>query len=112
MRLAGAGDREAAGRLPTAAWVGKLRWEGRASRQPLSCRLVFLLGRVASRCRPSCRGRATGPGAIALVDRLVVALAGRQQVVQDLEPAVGEGADRLEVAFAGGALLIVEGAGP
>jgi len=31
--------------------------------------------------------------------------------MQDLQPAVGEGADRLEVALAGGALLVVEGAG-
>src|SRR5215212_6522682 len=111
MRGCWCGETGAAGRLPTAAWVGTLGWEGRASRRPEGCRLVFLLGE-GPQVGGSGRGRSGCPGAIALMDGLVVALAGRQQVMQNLQPAVGEGADRLEVALAGGALRVVEGAGP
>src|SRR4051794_11931414 len=91
-------------------WYAEVGRKGEQAASGLSAR--FSVGEGTSWCRPSGRGRAASPGAIALMDLLVVALAGRQQVMQDLQPAVGEGTDRLEVAFAGGALRIVEGAGP
>ena len=62
--------------------------------------------------RRSRHGGGTGLGAIALVDVLVVALAGGEQVVQDLQPAVGEAAEGREWVLPACAVLVVVGAGP
>ena len=43
---------------------------------------------------------------------LVVVLASEQEVVEDLEPAIGECAQRLVVRFAVGAPAVVEGPAP
>lgn len=72
-------------------------------------RLVFLVG---ARAATSGGGVGGGAGAVPLMDGLVVALTGRQQVVENPEPVVGKGAQGGEVGLAGPAMLVVEGAGP
>src|SRR5215211_6390073 len=91
---------------PASARRGKLRWEGRASRRPRAAVGSFF-----------CWGRSGGgvggvAGAVALVDRLVVGLVGREQMVEDAEPAVGEGAQGHEVRLASLTVVVVVGAGP